>query len=206
MYIQWLVTEGVLKNPVLELGTGYGGMDCKAVLRATGFRYFGTDLHEAPSVDFVADLEKERDLQVFAKVAPFGSILVLNVLEHTFNPIAILDNCLKILQSGGVLVVLTPCVWPLHNYPADVLRLNPNFYEQYALRRNLQLAEPYFHYVGLGRVRDFRDATGNYRYPPPTQSKFYHRYSKVVHELAHTTGRKLKCPGRLAVAAVFTKP
>jgi SAM-dependent methyltransferase len=204
-YVRGLIAAQVLKGPVLELGAGYGGLNCKETLLAAGFQYFGTDLHAAPGVDFVADFEKELDPRVFAKAAPFGSILVLNVLEHTFAPTAILDNCLGLLKSDGVLVVLTPCVWPLHNYPADVLRLNPKYYEQYALKRNLKLAEPYFQYVGFGRVGDFRDKAGNLRYPPPTMSRFHRAYSKAIHVLAHTTGSRMKFPGRVAVAAVFAQ-
>jgi SAM-dependent methyltransferase len=205
MYVQRLVTQNVLKGPVLELGAGYGGMDCKDVIRAAGLYYYSTDLHTSQNVDFTADLTKKHDLQVFANVAPFGSILVLNVLEHTFDPVAVLDNCLEILISGGVLIVLTPCIWPLHDYPVDTFRLNPNFYEQYSLQRDLQLEEEYFQYVGVGRVRDFRGSEGGYRYPPPAQSIFYNVYSKVVHELTHTMGRKMRFPGRLAIAAVFRK-
>ncbi|HBA85758.1 MAG TPA: hypothetical protein DCZ95_16875 [Verrucomicrobia bacterium] len=205
-YIQQLVAQNVVKGPVLELGAGYGGMDCREVIRAAGFRYYSTDMHASRDVDFTADLTNKDDLQVFANVAPFGSILVLNVLEHTFDPVAVLDNCLEILMPNGLLVVLTPCVWPLHDYPVDTCRLNPNFYEQYSFQRDLKLEEEHFHYVGVGRVRDFRGSEGSYRYPPPSKSIFYQVYSKVVHELAHTAGRRMRFPGRLAIAAVFRKP
>ncbi|MBA4389189.1 MAG: hypothetical protein C0404_14545 [Verrucomicrobia bacterium] len=59
--------------------------------------------------------------------------------------------------------------------------------------------------VGFGRVNEFRGRDGKYRYPPPVRSRSYDVYSKVVHELTHTAGRRMKHPARLAVAAVLTK-
>ncbi|MCX7006815.1 MAG: hypothetical protein NTY53_06140, partial [Kiritimatiellaeota bacterium] len=127
-------------------------------------------------------------------------------LEHTFAPLAVLDNCLSLLAPGGNLVVLTPSVWPLHYYPADNLRLNPGFYEEYARRRKLTLPEEHFHFAGYGPVQNFRDSAGHIRYPPPTMNHAGLLWSKLIHELAHTCGRKQHFPCRLAVAGVFIKP
>ena len=205
VYMRRLVAAGVLKDPVLELGAGYGGMTCCELVRGAGLRYSTVDLQAGPGVDFVADMESAANLHVFDPAQPFGSILILNVLEHTFEPLAVLDNCLRLLAPDGNLVVLTPCVWPLHFYPHDTLRLNPDFYEEYARRRQLDLAPEHFQFVGCGPVRDFRDAAGQVRYPPPTLSRVGRLWSKIVHELAHTCGRKQHFPSRLAVAAVLTK-
>ncbi len=204
VYVRRLIAGGVLKDPVLELGAGYGGTTCRELVCGAGLRYSTVDLQAGPGVDFVANMERAEDQQVFAQAPRFGSILILNVLEHTFEPLAVLDNCLRLLAPGGNLVVLTPCVWPLHFYPLDTLRLNPNFYEEYARRRHLELAPEYFEFVGCGPVQSFRDAKGG-RYPPPTQNACGRLWSKIIHELAHTCGRKQHFPNRLAVAAVLTQ-
>ena len=204
VYVRRLVAGGVLKDPVLELGAGYGGMTCRELVCGAGLRYSTVDLQAGPGVDFVANMERAEDQKVFAQAPRFGSILILNVLEHTFEPLAVLDHCLRLLAPGGNLIVLTPCVWPLHFYPLDTLRLNPNFYEEYARRRHLELAQEYFEFVGCGPVQSFRDANGG-RYPPPTQNACGRLWSKIVHELAHTCGRKQHFPNRLAVAAVLTQ-
>ena len=102
--------------------------------------------------------------------------------------------------------MLTPCVWPLHYYPLDTLRLNPSFYEEYARRRKLAMPDEHFQFVGFGPVRKFRAADGSVRYPPPTMHRGGLLWSKVIHELAHTCGRKQHFPGRVAVAAVFIRP
>ena len=140
-YLKLLLDKNIIQEPVLELGTGYGGVTCREMIQQAKLQYFGTDIEKNELVDFTADFEQVEDLKVFAGVGKFGSVLVFNVLEHSFNPIAILDNCLKILCDEGVLVVITPSIWPLHSFPFDTWRINPNFYEEYARRRNLNLIE-----------------------------------------------------------------
>ena len=103
-------------------------------------------------MDFVADFERAEDMAVFDRTAPFGTILILNVLEHTFNPLQVLDNARALLKPGGALVVLTPAVWPLHNYPFDAWRILPDFYTEYARRRGMRLLAAHFEYVGFGDV------------------------------------------------------
>ena len=202
LYVRSLVSGGVLKDPVLELGAGYGGMTCRELAVGAGLRYSTVDLQAGPGVDYVANMECAEEQKVFAQAPRFGSILILNVLEHTFEPLAVLDHCLRLLAPDGNLIVLTPSVWPLHFYPLDTLRLNPNFYEEYARRRNLRILPEYFQFVGFGPVKNFSDANGH-RYPPPTTSGGARLWSKIIHELFHTCGRKQHFPNRLAVAAVL---
>ena len=166
-----MLAEEVLEGTVLELGVGYGGNTCRDIIEAAGLRYFGTDLEKTPAVDFVADFERPEDMKAFSPEAPFGSVLVLNVLEHTFDPIRILDNVISILKPGGKCAVLTPSIWPLHNYPMDTWRVLPNFYEEYARRRGLALDKRFFDYAGHGAVDSFRSTDGNYSYPPPCSHK-----------------------------------
>src|SRR5262245_13688203 len=127
-YVRRLIQAKVLAGPVLELGTGYGGATSRELVKSAGLDYFGTDMEAGDGVDFVANFERLEELKVFQPIAPVGSILLLNVLEHTFDPIRILDNARTLLKPGGHLVLLTPAVWPLHNYPMDAWRIMPNFY------------------------------------------------------------------------------
>ena len=202
-YIRVLISDNVISGPVLELGTGYGGATARAEIEAAKLQYYGTDLSPGPGVDFVADFEHSDQMAIFDTATPFGSVLILNVLEHTFDPIRVLDNAAILLRSGGVLVVLTPSVWPLHNYPMDAWRILPNFYEEYAKRRGLDLVEQYFEYVGLGPVANFRNTDGTYSYPPPCRPGFRSTLSRAVHKSFNTFGRSMFQPSHIAVAAVF---
>ncbi len=151
----------------------------------------------------MADLERAEQMAVFNDVAPFGSVLILNVLEHTFDPIRVLDNAATLLRPGGTLVSLTPSVWPLHNYPMDAWRILPNFYEEYAKRRGHELLESWFEYVGFGLVANFRNPDGSYCYPPPSRAGFRRWFSRAVHKVFNTYGRSMLQPSHVAVAAVF---
>jgi SAM-dependent methyltransferase len=165
-YVDRLIADGQVAGPVLELGTGYGGSTCRELVTRRGLAYFGTDLAPGPGVDFAADFERPEDMTVFGPAAPFGSILVLNVLEHTFDPIRVLDHVRTLLRPGGSLVIIVPAIWNLHNYPMDAWRVLPNFYEVYATRRGMTLHPKYFEYIDYGPVHEFRNPDSTYVFPP----------------------------------------
>lgn len=206
LFMKKILADSFLKGPVLELGAGYGGGTSKKLIQSAGLEYFGTDIERMTGVDFVADFDRVEDMKVFKDTAPFGTILVLNVLEHTFEPIRILDNAMTLLKSGGHCVIVTPSVWPLHNYPMDSWRILPNFYEEYAKRRGFKLDKRCFDYVGFGPVTKFRDKQGDYSYPPPSSNKVHYFYSRVVHKIFNTCGRGMYHVHHVAVGVVLEKP
>jgi SAM-dependent methyltransferase len=201
-----LLEKKVLDGPVLELGTGYGGGTSREMVLAADLVYFGTDIEKTPTVDFVADFDRLEDLQVFSAVGSFGAVLILNVLEHTFNPIQILDNAISLLKPGGSCVINTPTLWPLHNYPIDTWRPLPNFYEEYARRRQLILNRSYFDYVGIGSIEQFKDVNGNYSYPPPSTRNLHSLWSRGIHKLFNTFGRAMFHPSHVAIGVILQKP
>lgn len=208
-YVAKLVEAGIIGSPCLEMGTGYGGATCKDIVaRIPNVQYFGTDLESGAGVDVAADFEMPTDELVrrFDKVGRFKTILILNVLEHCFDPIRVLDNASQLLAPDGILVVVTPTVWPLHDYPRDCWRINPNFYEEYARRRGYELLRNHFDYVGQGPVSAFVDTSGSYQLPPPDRRPPKQLYSRAVHRLFNTTGRGMRFPSHLAIGAAIRKP
>lgn len=204
-YIRRLLSTRLVEGPVLELGTGYGGACCRGLVESAGLKYYGTDMKSGPGVDFPADFERPEQLSVFDAVRPFGAIFILNVLEHTFDPIRILDNAATLLKPGGKLVVITPSLWPLHNYPMDAWRALPNFYEEYAKRRGLKLLDETFEYIGHGPVKNFRNPDSSYAFPPPISPGFRYRFSRIVHKVFNTFGRGMFQPSHLGLAGVFQR-
>lgn len=190
-FLRQMLAKGCIKSPCLEMGVGLEGTSAKTLLWQAGItRCYGTDLVDGPEVDFVVDFEAPRDVihQAFAAVPSFGSILCFNVLEHTFEPIRILDNLFSLLEPGGTCILVTPARWPLHNYPIDCWRILPSFYTEYARRRRLRVLPDTFQYVGYGPVDAYRDGDG-LRFPPPASSRLYRRYSHVIHRLFQTFGK-----------------
>jgi SAM-dependent methyltransferase len=202
-YVDRLLELGVIDGPVVELGVGYGGSTCRASVLARGLGYYGTDLNAGSGVDFVADFENARDMSRFAAIAPVGTVLILNVLEHTFDPIRVLDNAVGLLRGGGTVVMVTPAIWPLHNYPMDAWRLLPNFYEQYAARRGLKLLQEHFEYVGIGRVDSHKGEGDTYRFPSPVTPGLRGLVDRAVHKGFNTFGRGMFHPSHVAVGAVL---
>ena len=160
-----------------------------------------------PDVDFVADFEKTSSIEdVFiTKNKSFKSVLVLNVLEHVFEPIKVLDNIFTILDDNGICIIITPCIWPLHSYPYDHWRINPNFYEEYCKRRSLLLMYEYFEYIGKGTIFKISGNSRNYAYPTPSQGIFQTLKSRIIHKVFNTYGRGMFFPSHAAIGAVIQK-
>ena len=92
---------------ILEIGCGNG-----ALLRALGRRGFtnlsGCDFSgstwEEPYIRFRAtNVETE-----FPFEEQFDAILMVNVIEHFLNPVAVLETCRDHLTPGGKLIIITP--------------------------------------------------------------------------------------------------
>ena len=63
-----------------------------------------------------------------------------------------LDTLFELLDVGGRVVLCTPTLWPLHSYPKDFWRINPDFYVEYSKRRGRRLLEDTFEYLGYHSV------------------------------------------------------
>jgi SAM-dependent methyltransferase len=205
-YVEEALKKGLIASPCLELGVGYGGETNEALLEGAGLTYFGTDVMRSPGVDFAVDFEASPEVVTNAvrDVGTFGSVLVLNVLEHTFQPITVLDNVFNILRPWGTCLIIAPTVWPLHSYPRDYWRINPDFYEEYAKRRGYMIMEEVFSYVGGGKIR--RDDPNAKTLPVPFEAERVRRlYSRVIHRVFNTFGRGMLFPSHLAIGVVMRK-
>lgn len=206
-FVRSLLLEDRFKSPVLELGAGYGGETCRDMVVTSGRRYFATDLKAAPGIDFVANFETGLGVEDVAVAGPFGATLVLNVLEHTFDPIAVLDNVVRVVAPGGRVVVIAPAVWPLHDYPIDCCRLLPDWYRRFGISRGLTLLEDSFRFLGHGPIVAFRAPNGQDRFPPPGgRNPLSRLYSRIVHKLFHTYGQGMMQPSHIVIGAIFVLP
>ncbi|HEY4716194.1 MAG TPA: methyltransferase domain-containing protein, partial [bacterium] len=166
-YIKRLLSTDIIKSPVLELGVDYEGNTCKELMKSADIEYFGTDIKPSKNVDFVVNFEEQAvEIERYFDDRKFGSVLVLNVLEHVFEPVRVLDNVFNILMKGGTAIIITPVVWPLHNYPLDCYRINPDFYEVYCEKKDYQLIYDKFEYIGFGKVKEFINQ-GHHMLPCP---------------------------------------
>lgn len=203
VFVQKLIANRLLLPPVLELGAGYGGSTCREIVQAAELEYKTTDLHAGPGVDFIADFEDNACIEHFP--GTFGSVLVLNVLEHAFEPIKVLNNAVDLCVSGGTIVTITPCVWPVHNFPRDCQRLLPDWYLIFAERnKQVRLLDDGFEFLGYGPIASFARG-GELHLPPSSRNEIHDIYSRIAHKLLRTSGRGKWTANHVAIGAVFQK-
>jgi SAM-dependent methyltransferase len=192
---------GLIGSPFLEVGSAKVQGDvpnlCELGSRYGVAQVAGVDLEPGSGVNFTADFSAPAEL--FGKAwdrGRFATVAIFNVLEHTFDPIAILTNALNCVADGGTLLVLTPTVWPIHNFPRDYNRLLPDWYQEFGARSKLQLQRQAFCWVsqfGIVPVDELRD--GDIYLLPTSRSigknKAPWRFwtSQAVHRLFNTFGR-----------------
>lgn len=206
-YVKKVFDAGLIQSPCLEMGVGYEGFNCKALLQSAGMRYFGTDMIPGKDVDYVVDFEKPTESieKSFVDIGKFGSVIMVAVLEHALEPIKVLDNAFAILRSGGVCIVIAPAVWTIHNYPIDCYRFNPDFFEEYCKRRSLYLLRDYFEYVGFCKIDSMRNKSKTHVLPLPSQDKFKVFVSRIIHRLFDTYGREMFFPCHVGIGAAIKK-
>ncbi len=117
-----LVRTIELRDPVVEFGALQVEPGQPNDLRPlfAGRRFLGTDLRRGPGVDRVEDL---RGL-TFAD-GEVGTALCLDTLEHCADPLSACRELHRVLAPGGVCVISSVMLFPIHGYPEDYWRFTP---------------------------------------------------------------------------------
>lgn len=203
VYVKRVLSAGLIHSPCLEIGSGFEGSGIRGIIEEAGIQYYGSDLGPGPAVTFIADFEDRNSVEAAYGQQRFGTVIVMNVLEHVFNPVAVLDNALKLLVPGGTCVIVAPSVWPIHRYPADYWRLNPDFFKTYALRSGVTLVEEYFEFMAGGS--NIRIKGSDHSFPKPCRGSMKELWSRFIHRIFHTYGRGVLFASHISVGAVFIK-
>ncbi len=112
-----------LPEPIVEFGSMQVEPDQPHDLRPlfAGRKFIGTDLRPGPGVDQIEDL---RSL-TFAD-GEVGTALCLDTLEHCEDPLAACRELHRVLRDGGVCVIASVMLFPIHDYPHDFWRFTPD--------------------------------------------------------------------------------
>ncbi|HWX46303.1 MAG TPA: hypothetical protein VNY52_13410 [Solirubrobacteraceae bacterium] len=203
LYVQHLIDSDAIHGTVLELGSynrqGFDGGNFRALCERGGLQWEGTDIEAGPGVDFTLDL-LDRDA-VTSIGRRWDTVLVMNLLEHVYDPIRVLEHALLLLAGGGALVVAGPTVWQLHDFPGDYWRPMPDFFLEFARRNGctLDIADMRW-LVGVALIPLDDLSVGTQKLLPSTfnAGRLYGgrraRWSRLVHRAAHTIGRDLFFP------------
>ncbi len=118
------IVNEVCSGRVLELGAG--PLSYKHLF--VGCDVVSTDIEECSGIDEVADV---RDLRY--KDGSFDCVVCVSVLEHVFEIEKAISEIYRVLRKGGVAIINTPFLYPLHDEPGDYYR-----FTEFAYRRLLK--------------------------------------------------------------------
>lgn len=123
-FVELAVEALELRGPVYEFGSyQVEGQHEMADLRPLfpGQTYVGCDLRPGPGVDRLEDL---ADLTLPDGAA--RTILCVETLEHVFEARRAVEEMIRVLAPGGVIVVAAPLDFQIHDFPSDYWRLTPS--------------------------------------------------------------------------------
>jgi SAM-dependent methyltransferase len=112
-----------LEGPVYEFGSFLveaqaGRGDLRKLF--PGRKFVGCDMREGPGVDRVCDL---ACLDLPDECA--RTVLCLDTLEHVFEARRAVEEMIRILAPGGMLLVSVPLDFRIHDYPSEYWRITP---------------------------------------------------------------------------------
>lgn len=122
---------GKAKGDLLELGCADGTFLLK--LKNRGFKVTGTDISPA-----AIRLAKKKGLDVFVcdvskgiptKSNKFDIVIATEVIEHIFDTDFFISEIMRILKTGGIVIITTPNINSLVNRIKVLLGMYPNFCE-----------------------------------------------------------------------------
>lgn len=121
-YLERILKKEPHQGPVLEIGAGTQTNWYKPLLH--GLEYFTLDLEEQPGVklDYILDVCNMRTL----KDSSFNTIIMMETLEHVYNPFFAFKEVSRVLKQGGLFVCSTVSCWPQHSHPKDYWRVLPD--------------------------------------------------------------------------------
>ena len=120
-----MVTSVVdLPEPIVEIGSyQVDGQHELADLRPLlpGKQYIGCDMRAGPGVDRVENVETGL---TFSDES-IGTIICVETLEHVFDVLAAFRGFRHVLKLGGVVIITSAMLFPIHDYPGDYWRFTP---------------------------------------------------------------------------------
>jgi SAM-dependent methyltransferase len=203
VFLEHLADRRLLRGRVLELGSynrqGGDFGNAKVVCERRGLSWQGADIEPGPGVDFTLDV---LDVDAVHCVADrWDGVLVMNLLEHVYDPIRALEGALTLVAPGGSLIVAGPTVWDLHDFPADYWRPMPDFFLEFAQRHDCDIPTEGLRWIVLGRLIEVTTLTRDGQKLLPSVHTARTVWgsartlrSRLLHRGGHTYGRDLFFP------------
>jgi len=124
-----------LKGLLLDIGCGR--KPYKKILTRVE-KYIGIEVPDSYSKNEKIDIYADA-LELPFKNNVFDCVLSTQVLEHISEPNVFFKEAYRVLKSGGVLLLTTSQVWPLHEEPYDYFRYTEYGLENLAEENNFEI-------------------------------------------------------------------
>ncbi len=170
----WQTWDASLDKDKRYLDVGCSAGRAVLAMQTCGWNAQGVDL-DSDAVQYGKLLGlnlKEGMIEDIPQEESFHLITLLDVIEHVSDPIALLCQCYKRLQSGGLIVVKTPCADSLPHYLVGNGWLESkehlHFFSRQTLRQTLEQAG--FHILA---IRQTMEAPTHYLHYQKWQGRFF---------------------------------
>ncbi|MBL8957693.1 MAG: methyltransferase domain-containing protein [Myxococcaceae bacterium] len=149
--IQWTLIDQGLKAVAPRVGgklldVGCGNKPYLHIFAPHVSEYIGIEHEAAYAATDAASRETGPDLLYDGRRLPFpdahfDTLLNIQVLEHTPDPQALLDEMARVLKRDGLLVLCAPFCFRLHEEPHDYFRYTPHGLAVMCERAGLEIVE-----------------------------------------------------------------
>ena len=114
--------EEIEGKRVLEVGSyDVNGSLRSGVMKHNPSEYVGVDIERGPGVDVVCG--SDAIVKLFGKES-FDVVISTCVLEHVVSCKPSISAMKNVCKTGGIIILIVPSVWPLHNHPVDCWRFS----------------------------------------------------------------------------------
>ncbi len=201
-YLRARIADGNVRGTTLELGSRVwpNSTNARSLCVQSGLDWMGADIEAGDGVDIVLDI---LDADAVRRVGrAWDSVLLMNILEHVYDPIRALENALLLVAPGGACVVVGPAIWNLHDYPRDFWRPLPDFFLEFARRHEgISVDERTMTWLSMERMIPMGDLTVGTQKAIPSRhdavklfGKFRTLRSRIAHKLTNSFARELWFP------------
>lgn len=98
-------------------------------------RIISIDFTNFPQINLVADITRRIPL----KRSIANLVLLLNTLEHVYDPLKVFESASSILKDDGLLMLAVPFLLGVHQAPHDYFRYTPYSLEKLSSQAGLEL-------------------------------------------------------------------
>ena len=116
----WLIKTALPSAHGTLLDYGSGGQPYRALFESKVQSYIAADVQSTPGRQ--VDVILTPGARVPMADASVDTVLSSQTLEHVADPLFYLQECFRLLRSGGVLILTAPMQWRHHEVPHDYYR------------------------------------------------------------------------------------